>query len=54
MPKKLGRHTTADEETVFLKIAEHIKSHSDEQFDIATLRKTMEEKLSGNDVLYLI
>ena len=52
--RKALRHTTADKETVFLEIVEHIESHSDEQFDIATLGKMMEEKLSGNNVLYLI
>ena len=54
MPKKRGRHTTADKETVFLEIVQHIESHSSKQFDIATLEKMMEEKLSGNNVLYLI
>ena len=44
---------TSDKETMFLKIVAHIESHSDEQFDIATLRKMMEEKLCGN-VLFLI
>ena len=45
MPKKHERHKTADpvdKETVFLAIAEHIESHSDEQFDTASLPKLME------------
>ena len=54
MPKKHERHktadpvdtrrrvSTADKETVFLAIAEHIESHSDEQFDTASLPKLME------------
>ena len=39
---------------VFLKIIEHINSHSDEQFDFTIWGKMMGEKLSGNNVLYLI
>ena len=52
--RKSLRHTTAGKETVFFEIVEHIESHSDEQFDIETLGKMMEEKLSSNNVLYLI
>ena len=54
MPRKRGGDTTVDKERVFLKIIEHIDSYSDEQFDISILEKMMEEKLSGNNVLYLI
>ena len=39
---KRRRVSTADKETVFLAIAEHIESHSDEQFDTASLPKLME------------
>ena len=53
-PKKSIKTYNCNKETVFLEIVEHIESHSDEQFDIATLGKMMEEKLSGNNVLYLI
>ena len=38
------RKTTAEKETLFLEIAEHIKSHSDEQFNITTLRKMMKKR----------
>ena len=38
----------------FLEIIDDIDSHSDEQFDITILGKMMEEKSSGNNVLYLI
>ena len=54
MPKKRGRHTTADKETVFLEIVKHIEFYSDQQFDIGTLGKMMEEKLTGNNVFYLL
>ena len=54
MSRKCGRDTTIDKERVFLEFIEHIDSHSDKQFDITVLRKMMEEKLSGNDLLYLI
>ena len=54
MPRKCGRQTAVDKERVFLEIIEHIDSHSDEQFDITILGKMMEEKSSGNNVLYLI
>ena len=54
MPRECGRQTTVDKERVFLEIIEHIDSHSDEQFDITILGKMMEEKSSGNNVLYLI
>ena len=54
MTKKCGRDTTVDKERMFLGIVEHVDSHSDEQFDIAILGKMMEEKLSSNNVLYLI
>ena len=53
-PKKIIKTYTAGKETVFFEIVEHIESHSDEQFDIETLGKMMEEKLSSNNVLYLI
>ena len=39
---------------VFLEIVEQIDSHSDQKFDITILVKMMEEKLSGNNVLYLM
>ena len=51
MPKKCGRDTTVDR--VFLKIVEDLDSHSDKQFDITILGKIMENKLTGNNVLYL-
>ena len=54
MPRKRRGDTTADKESVFLKIIEHIDSYSDEQFDISILEKMMDEKLNGNNVLYLI
>ena len=52
MPRKCRGDTTVDR--VFLKIIEHINSHSDEQFDFTIWGKMMGEKLSGNNVLYLI
>ena len=54
MPRKCGRNTTVDNESVFLEIIEQIDSHSDQKFDITILVKMMEEKLSGNNVLYLM
>ena len=51
MPKKCGRDTTVDR--VFLKIVEDFDSHSDKQLDITILGKMMENKLTGNNVLYL-
>ena len=54
MPRKRGRDTTVEKEREFLKIVEHIDSHAEEQFHITILGKMMEEKLSGNNVLYLI
>ena len=54
MSRKCGRDTTIDKERVFLEFIEHIDSHSDKQFDITVLGKMMEEKLSGNNLLYLI
>ena len=53
MPRKRGKDTTVGKERVFLKFAEHIDSHSDGQFDITIFGKMMEEKLRGNNVLYL-
>ena len=53
MPRKRGKDTTVDKERVFLEFAEHIDSHSDGQFDITIFGKMMEEKLRGNNVLYL-
>ena len=54
MPRKCGWNTTVDNEYVFLEIVEPIDSHSDQKFDITILVKMMEEKLSGNNVLYLM
>ena len=54
MSRKCGRDTTIHKESVFLEFIEHVDSHSDEQFDITILGKTMEEKLSGNNLSYFI
>ena len=54
MPRKCGWNTTVDNESVFLEIVEPIDSHSDQKFDITILVKMMEEKLNGNNVLYLM
>ena len=54
LSRKCGRDTTIGKERAFLKIVEHIDSHSDEQFDITILGRMIEEKLSGNNVLCLI
>ena len=53
MPRKCGRQTTVDKERVFFEIVQHVDSHSDKQFNITVLGKMMEEKLSGNNVLYI-
>ena len=54
MSRKCGRDTTIHKESVLLEFIEHVDSHSDEQFDITILGKTMEEKLSGNNLSYFI
>ena len=54
MPRKCERDATVDKKRVILEIVEHIESHADKQFDITILGKMMKDKLSGDNVLYLI
>ena len=54
MPRKCGRDTTVDKERVFLEIFEHIDCLSGKQSEFTILGKMMEDKFSGNNVLYLI
>ena len=54
LPEKRGRLATADKEIVFLEIVEYIEFHSDKQFDITTLVKMIEKKLSKKKVLYFV